>query len=102
MAQKPHPYLNNLSFIIFGHGGAAHSHPTNTMIAFKEAFKSGADYLESDVQTTKDGEPVIMHDSTLDRTTNGKGRVIDKTLAEIKQLDAGYNFTNDGGKTYPF
>lgn len=57
---------------------------------------------EMDVQLTSDLVPVLFHDSTVDRTTNGTGRVSDYTLAELRTLDAGYGFTADGGQTYPF
>ncbi len=64
--------------------------PENTMVAFRNGFRLGADDLEADVNLSKDGVPVIIHDATLDRTTNCTGKVSDKTLAEIKQCDAAY------------
>ncbi|MCU9613821.1 glycerophosphodiester phosphodiesterase [Caldibacillus lycopersici] len=78
--------------LIFAHRGSSSSHPENTMISFMEANKAGADGIELDVQLTKDGEIVIIHDDKVDRTTNGKGFVKDLTLAEIKQLNAGHHF----------
>jgi glycerophosphoryl diester phosphodiesterase len=60
--------------------------PENTLVAYEFAWKMGADSIEIDVQSTKDGELVIMHDDTVDRTTNGKGQVCDMTLAQIKEL----------------
>ena len=74
---------------ICAHRGAMSSHPENTIPAFKEAVRFGAQMIEFDVQLTKDGALVLMHDTTVDRTTNGKGKVADLTLAEIKELDAG-------------
>lgn len=74
---------------ICAHRGASASHPENTIAAFKEAIRLGAQMIEFDVHQTKDGEPVIIHDATLDETTNGSGKVSDWTLAEIQQLDAG-------------
>lgn len=71
------------------HRGAMDTHPENTLAAFREAIRVGAHMIEFDVWVTKDGELVVMHDATVDRTTDGKGRVWDLTLAEIKQLDAG-------------
>lgn len=71
------------------HRGASETHPENTIPAFMEAIAAGAQMIEFDIQLTKDGAMVIMHDETVDRTTNGKGKVSDLTLAEIKQLDAG-------------
>ncbi len=74
---------------ICAHRGASDTHPENTLAAFREAIRLGAHQIEMDVQLTKDGHMVIMHDPTVDRTTNGKGRVSDLTLAQIKKLDAG-------------
>jgi len=76
--------------------------PENTIPAFRNAAKIGADVLELDVRLTKDGELVVMHDSTVDRTTNGQGKVREMTVAQLKQLDAGYWFTPDDGATYPY
>ena len=63
-------------------------YPENTMQAFRAAFAAGADGIELDVQLSRDGQLVIIHDETLDRTTTGKGYVKDYTLSELKQLDA--------------
>ncbi|MBW6537344.1 MAG: metallophosphoesterase [Mariniphaga sp.] len=71
------------------HRGAMETHPENTIPAFREAVKAGAYMIEFDVQLTKDKKLVVMHDATVDRTTNGTGKVSELTLAEIKQLDAG-------------
>lgn len=65
------------------------THPENTLPALEEAVRLGAHMIEFDIQLTKDGALVLMHDTTVDRTTNGKGKVTDLTLAEIKGLDAG-------------
>lgn len=77
------------------HRGASGHAPENTMAAFHEAFKMKADYIEIDVQMSKDGELVLIHDTTLDRTTNGTGYVGDHTLEELKQLDAGSWFSDE-------
>jgi len=74
---------------ICAHRGASNTHPENTLAAFKEAIRLGAQMIEFDVALTKDGELVLMHDSTLDRTIDGSGPVKEKTLAELRQLDAG-------------
>ena len=74
---------------VAAHRGSSATHPENTMEAFAEAVKAGADQLETDVRITKDGELVLIHDATLERTTNGVGDVKDYTLSEIKALDAG-------------
>ncbi|MBN2294054.1 MAG: PQQ-binding-like beta-propeller repeat protein, partial [Pirellulales bacterium] len=74
---------------ICAHRGASETHPENTLAAFREAIRLGAHQIEMDVSLTKDGHLVIMHDATVDRTTNGKGAVRELTLAQIKKLDAG-------------
>jgi glycerophosphoryl diester phosphodiesterase len=70
-------------------GGIVPGYPENTLAAFRHAIALHVDVIELDLRGTKDGEVVIMHDGTVDRTTNGKGRVSDLTLAELKKLDAG-------------
>ncbi len=74
---------------ICAHRGAMETHPENTVVAFQEAIRLGAHMIEFDVQITKDSKLVIMHDKTVDRTTNGTGLVSELTLEEIKKLDAG-------------
>jgi glycerophosphoryl diester phosphodiesterase len=74
---------------ICAHRGAAATHPENTGPAYREAVRLGAHMVELDIAITKDGAIVLMHDATVNRTTDGKGKVIDLTLAEIKRLDAG-------------
>ncbi|WP_461052475.1 glycerophosphodiester phosphodiesterase [Spirosoma arcticum] len=71
------------------HRGCLDSHPENTLPAFKQAVALGAQMIEFDIQLTKDSALVIMHDETVDRTTNGTGKVFNLTLAEIRRLDAG-------------
>ena len=73
---------------VFAHRGYSGKYPENTMLAFREAEKVGTDGIELDVQLSRDGQIVIIHDETLNRTTNGKGYVKDYTLAELKALDA--------------
>jgi len=84
---------------IFAHRGAAGTYPENTMVSFYEANRSGADGIELDVQLSKDGIPVVIHDETLNRTTNGSGFVKDQTMVEMKKLNAGYKFGNHGKVT---
>ncbi|MEU4112940.1 glycerophosphodiester phosphodiesterase [Kitasatospora sp. NPDC028055] len=72
--------------VVIGHRGAPFNAPENTMASFETALKQGADWLETDVQTTRDGVPVLMHDPTVDRTTNGKGAVADLTAAQVAAL----------------
>lgn len=74
---------------ICAHRGASDTHPENTLTALREAVRLGAQMIEFDVALTKDDQLVLMHDNTIDRTTNGKGSVADWTLADLKQLDAG-------------
>jgi glycerophosphoryl diester phosphodiesterase len=74
---------------IIAHRGASGAAPENTLAAFNLAVTLGADAVELDVKLSKDGVPVIMHDATVDRTTNGSGEVRLLTLAELKKLDAG-------------
>ena len=72
-----------------GHRGAKGYAPENTMASFQEAPKRGVTFAETDVHLSADGIPVLIHDDHLDRTTNGHGLVREKTLTELKQLDAG-------------
>jgi glycerophosphoryl diester phosphodiesterase len=74
---------------IMGHRGASASEPENTLRSFKRALSMGVAAVELDVQLTKDGRLAVIHDETLDRTTNGRGPVKDFTLAELQHLDAG-------------
>lgn len=75
--------------LCIGHRGAAGHAPENTLASFRRAIEIGVDYVECDFILTADLAPVIIHDETLDRTTDGRGQVCEKTLAEIKRLDAG-------------
>jgi len=74
---------------IVAHRGASGTAPENTFAAFEKALESGVDAIEIDVHQTKDGQIVIIHDETLDRTTSGKGSVSEKSFKELKNLDAG-------------
>ncbi|WNF21649.1 glycerophosphodiester phosphodiesterase [Mesobacillus jeotgali] len=78
--------------LILAHRGYAAEYPENTMLAFKEAEKAGADGLELDVQMTRDGELVVIHDEKVDRTTDGTGLVKDYTLGDLRKLDARFKF----------
>lgn len=85
-----------------GHRGAAGHAPENTLVSFEKAVEFGVKVLEMDVHLTADRQLVVIHDQTLERTTNGVGRVRDRTMDELRRLDAGYRFTPDGGQTYPW
>lgn len=80
--------------LIFAHRGASAYAPENTMAAFELAANSHADGVEFDVKFTKDKEIIIIHDSTIDRTTHEHGKVKDLTFEEIQRLDAGTSFSN--------
>jgi len=80
---------------VIAHRGASAYAPENTLAAFKLAKEMSADWFELDCTLTRDGEVVVMHDDTVDRTTNGTGYVRDLTLYDIKQLDAGSWFSSD-------
>lgn len=83
--ELPHP-------IIIAHRGASGHAPENTLAAFELALRQGADAVELDAKLSADGHVVVIHDQTVDRTTDGTGRVKDMTLAELRKLDAGSHF----------
>lgn len=87
---------------VIAHRGGAQLRPENTLAAFEHAAALGADVLEMDVRATADGEIVVIHDATLERTTDGRGSVASFTLAELRKFDAGYRWTADGARTYPY
>jgi len=74
---------------VLAHRGASAHAPENTMAAFQLAFDQGADGIELDVMLTKEGRVVVIHDDTVDRTTNGAGKVSEMTLEQVQSLDAG-------------
>jgi len=82
------------------HQGGEDEFPSNTLYAFRKAIRAGADMLELDVGVTSDDQIVVMHDTSVDRTTNGTGLISEKTLEEIRGLDAGYWFTPDRSNHY--
>jgi glycerophosphoryl diester phosphodiesterase len=75
--------------LLVAHRGASAHAPENTLAAFRKAIEVGADAIELDVRLSSDGEVVVIHDSRLERTTNGRGRVAGRTLGELKELSAG-------------
>lgn len=81
---------------VSAHRGFSRAAPENTLYAFEAAMNSGADFIELDVQLTKDNELVVFHDETIERTTNGKGYLSDYTYDELLQLSAGSWFSNTG------
>lgn len=89
-----HPYFTSIARpIVIAHRGGARLRPENTLPAFAHAAELGVDVLELDVRRTKDGALVVIHDPTIDRTTDGAGAVGSYTLAELRQFDAGFRFT---------
>ena len=86
----------------FAHRGASFRAPENTLEAFRLAAESGAGGLELDVHMTSDAGIVVIHDDTVNRTTDGAGPVRDMTLREVQNLDAGYRFAPEGGASYPY
>ena len=87
---------------MIGHRGAAGCAPENTLPAVRHAVEVGADAVEIDLHATRDGRLVLLHDDTVDRTTDGAGRAEDMTLEELRRLDAGHAFTPDRGRSFPF
>jgi glycerophosphoryl diester phosphodiesterase len=81
--------------IVLAHRGAASQAPENTLASFELAAQQGADAVELDAKLTVDGHVVVFHDQTLNRTTNGDGRLVTKTLGELRELDAGSSFSRD-------
>lgn len=88
--------------LVIAHRGGAGLFPENTLYAFEQSAKLGVDVLELDIRSTKDGALVVLHDSMVNRTTDGSGQISEMTLDEAKCLNAGYRFSPDGGKTFPF
>lgn len=100
-ARETKPFFEEIKTptVIAHRGGSVY--PENTLLAFEHSLQIGADVIEFDVHMTSDGHPVIIHDFTVDRTTNGEGAIDSFTLEEIKQLDAGYYYTASDG-SHPF
>lgn len=82
------------------HRGGVREAPEHTLLAYERALEAGADVLELDVHLSRDGELVVLHDSTVDRTTDGSGAVAELTLEELRALDAAYHFSS-GGDVFP-
>jgi glycerophosphoryl diester phosphodiesterase len=96
------PFAHQGGPVVLAHRGWRGLYPENTMLSFRKAAELPIDGLEIDVHQTADGVLVVCHDDTVDRTTNGNGRIQNHTFAELQQLDAGYRYTPDGGQTFPF
>ncbi|NLK98684.1 MAG: glycerophosphodiester phosphodiesterase, partial [Epulopiscium sp.] len=79
-----------------------HKYLENTIESMDVAFSYGADVVELDIQRTKDGQLAVFHDYDLSMRTDGKGKISEYTMEELKQLDIGYGYTADNGESYPF
>jgi glycerophosphoryl diester phosphodiesterase len=88
--------------MVIAHQGGEWLRPSNTLVAFDHAVGLGVDVLEMDIHQTQDGVIVLMHDATVDRTTDGSGAIKEMSFAEIRALDAGHYWTDDDGATYPY
>lgn len=88
---------NEQKISIGAHRGASRYCPENTMSAFRKALEFGVDRIECDIQLSKDGQPVVFHDFSLDRTTDGSGLLSEHTLSELKALNAGQWFSKESG-----
>ncbi len=96
-----HPYFEPDKFLVIAHRGGRSLGPENTIYTFKRAIEKGADVLEMDLQTTADGQLVVLHDRNVNRTTNGKGAVDGFSLSELKKLDAGFRWSPHNSNTFP-
>lgn len=97
------PAVTEHRWQVIAHQGGNHLRPDNTMVAFRNAVELGVDALEMDVHGTADGELVVIHDETVDRTTNGSGLVREMTLEEIRELDAAYHWPHhEETDEYPY
>jgi len=97
-----HPFWQPPGPRVIAHRGGRGLWPENTLLAFRNAHALGVDVLEMDLRQTADAQIVVLHDETVDRTTDGVGPVAALTFAELQRLDAGYRWTADGGGTFPF
>ncbi len=96
------PFLESPRPLNLAHRGGAALGPENTLIAFRNALAMGADGLDLDVRASRDGQLVVIYDETVDRTTDGSGKVSEMTWEELQRLDAGYNYTPDNGVSFPY
>jgi glycerophosphoryl diester phosphodiesterase len=97
-----HAFSPNAGTRVIGHRGAAGVAPENTLVAVRHGIAAGSDAIEVDVHVSACGRLVVIHDPTLDRTTDGTGPVESLTLERLRERDAGHHFTPDHGRSYPF
>ena len=100
--QTPQEMLRCDKVLNIAHGGGLLIRPDHTILAYDQALEDGADMLELDIHETRDNVIVVMHDETVDDTTNCTGLIKEMTFAELLECDAGYKWTQDGGETYPY
>ena len=98
---EPHPYFASGDVLVIAHRGGKGLAPENTLAAFTHSAALGVDVLEMDLRQSSDGALIVLHDRRVDRTTNGQGAADSLSLAQLKQLDAGYHFSPDG-QTFPY
>ena len=98
---EPHPYFASEDVLVIAHRGGKGLAPENTLAAFTHSATLGVDVLEMDLRQSSDGALIVLHDRRVDRTTNGQGAADSLSLAQLKQLDAGYHFSPDG-QTFPY
>jgi glycerophosphoryl diester phosphodiesterase len=96
-----HPWARTDRPLVFGHRGGSRLAPENTLAAFDRGVAEGADGLELDVRLSRDGEVMVCHDPTLDRTCDATGAVVDLMASDLARVDAGYRFSPGDG-THPF
>ena len=94
--------LDPLACPVIGHRGNRAHAPENTLASFQEAVALGVDAVEFDLRVSRDGVLMVFHDATLERTTDATGSLADRTAAELGRIDAGANFTLDGGRSFPW
>ncbi|MEE2658734.1 MAG: glycerophosphodiester phosphodiesterase [Candidatus Latescibacterota bacterium] len=99
---KDHPHFADIGFQVIAHRGGWKLGPESTILQFHRVAELGVDVLEMDVHARRDGELVVIHDPTVNRTTDGNGRVNSLTLRELRDLDAGYSWSDDDGITTPY
>jgi glycerophosphoryl diester phosphodiesterase len=97
-----HPFFDLPRPIVIGHRGSSGEAPENTLPAFERALEQGAAILETDVHATRDGVVVVYHDERVDRTTDGEGAIAELAFDELRRLDAGHDFSPDGGRSFPW
>jgi glycerophosphoryl diester phosphodiesterase len=99
-----HPFFTYLPDhpLVIAHRGGSNLWPENTMVGFRAAVEMGVDLLEMDIHSSADGVLVVIHDDSVDRTTDGSGLVNQLSLTQLKSLDAGYQWSSDEGLSFPF